>query len=40
MDNYENYEKGLSEEWILLVEIAMRSTVTKEEFKRFLENKS
>jgi hypothetical protein len=40
MDNNENYETNLSQEWLALVKIAMSSTVTKEEFKRFLEEKS
>ncbi|MBY0214411.1 MULTISPECIES: DNA-binding anti-repressor SinI [Priestia] len=40
MDNNENYETNLPQEWLELVEIAMSSAVTKEEFKRFLEEKS
>ena len=40
MDNNENYETNLPEEWLALVKIAMSSTVTKEEFKRFLKEKS
>ena len=40
MDNNENYETNLPEEWLAIVKIAMSSTVTKEEFKRFLKEKS
>lgn len=40
MDNNENYETNLPQEWLVLVKIAMNSTVTKEEFKRFLKEKS
>ena len=40
MGNKENYETNLSQEWLALVKLAMGSTITKEEFKRFLEEKS
>lgn len=40
MDNNEKYEINLPQEWLTLVKIAMSSTVTKEEFKKFLEEKS
>lgn len=40
MDNNEKYETTLPQEWLALVKIAMNSTVTKEEFKEFLEKKS
>ena len=40
MDNNGNYETSLPQEWLALVKIAMKSIMTKEEFKRFLEEKS
>jgi len=40
MDNNENYETNLPQEWLALVKIAMSSNVTKEEFIKFLEEKS
>ncbi|MGW5892016.1 hypothetical protein [Priestia megaterium] len=40
MDNNENYETNLPQEWLALVKIAMSSNVTKKEFIKFLEEKS
>lgn len=40
MDVYENYSESLPQEWIDLAKEAMKSDITKEEFKRFLEQKS
>ncbi|MDH2363767.1 DNA-binding anti-repressor SinI [Priestia megaterium] len=40
MDNNENYETNLPQEWLALVKLAMSSNVTKEEFIKFLEEKS
>ncbi|MBT2647645.1 anti-repressor SinI family protein [Bacillus sp. ISL-34] len=36
----ENKDQDLPEEWVELVKIAMKSNITKEEFKRFLEERS
>jgi hypothetical protein len=36
----EKIDQTLSEDWLKLVKDAMQSDVTKEEFKRFLEEKS
>lgn len=38
-NKYTTDEETLSEEWIKLVEYAMNSGVTKQEFKKFLDEK-
>ncbi|MFE0507418.1 anti-repressor SinI family protein [Peribacillus butanolivorans] len=40
MTTKENRDQDLPEEWVELVKKAMKSNITKEEFKRFLEGKS
>ncbi|CRH76374.1 Anti-repressor SinI [Chlamydia trachomatis] len=39
MTTKENRYQDLPEEWIELVKKAMKSNITKEEFKKFLEEK-
>ncbi|MDF1997407.1 anti-repressor SinI family protein [Peribacillus frigoritolerans] len=39
MTTKENRDQDLPEEWVELVKKAMKSNITKEEFKRFLEEK-
>ncbi|MEC0275404.1 anti-repressor SinI family protein [Peribacillus frigoritolerans] len=40
MTTKEDRDQFLSEEWLELVKEAMKSNITKEEFNRFLEEKS